>query len=1282
MNRLKKFLAASVLSATLISTTGVSFASAAAMDGDVIKMNGLSSVYYLKGGKRFVFPNEATYSSWYSDNNGGPDWSGIKTVPQNELESYPLGGNVTVRPGTKLIKITTNPTVYAVEPNGTLRSIVSEANAIDLWGPAWAKNVIDVADSFFTNYTQGSALTPGVYPAGSVVNPANSSDLYYWDGANYRKFSNESAFLANGFNFSHVVSTGKSVVANGSAITGAESMLMNTAGGASTGSNTPVGGSGLTVALASNTPVAANVPTGAVQVPFTSFNVTAANDGAVVIRSVTVTRGGLGASTNFSGVYLYDGMNRLTTSRTVNSTSNQATFTGLNYTVPAGQTRTLTVKADMAGTVNNNFFAINAASDIDASGAVVSGSFPMMGNTMVGVAQAVGTITIEKSGSNPLTSPKAGETGAKVAEFKLNMGSEEGTVSALTLYQVGNIANDKLTNFTLKQAGVTLATASMMSGSNVVFNFSTPFKMEKSTTKVFEVYADVNSTARSADTIRFYLDNNADLYAVGKTYGFGLAVTRTAYDNAAADGTDASWSSIEAGQVTISQKGPAVTDYAVQGQDVELLRFDMASQINGEVRSTGITLTAGGTDADEDTNDTGGLVTNGTSVNYTDVKIVDVATGAIVAGPTDLSGVAAGDDDAQTLTFTDIWNIQAGKTRTLKVTADVANFTPHSTETIKATLTAFGSSAIKNLDTNLFVSSSEIVPSGAIIGAAHNVKAGSVTVSLAATPSLQTYINGTAGVAVLGLNIAAGTGKDAKVTSIMTTVTGADSCSTEANCVSSAMLYDGDTLLSTKNISGTTVTFSGLNTTITKGTTKTLTVKTNLIKLSSVGGGTTLSFGIASASDINAQDMEGNSIDPSGTVTGPAHVIASAGSMTGTLAADDAETESQIILAGSSNIVLAKYRLTAATEALKLTKIRIALPDNTAEEISTIALYDGATKLTNDVAVTDGSGADYADFNSFIADFIVPKDASKTLTVKASTGLTSNGASSGTSIVATLDYDTNFEARGINGSDTVDTALGGANIDGRAMIFRKAKLTFTEQALSTTAITNGSENEVYKFSVTADGNDAALKQLVFDVTLTDNVGTNNGQTAGSWKLFKGSTDITSLVDIHNIAGATLESSNTLATGTSKLIVTWSSEDLIAAGGTNPYTLRATLSNYGTGADDDSIRVILNADTAAATSGFNKLVDIDQTVSQGTVALGDGTVTAGQHLGTAAATPTIASTNGNIIWSDYSVVAHDSTLADKTGDGGSDLVAVSTSSADWANGYLLKAMPFAGRTMNN
>jgi len=40
-------------------------AKAAAVAGDLIKINGVSSVYYLAAnGKKYVFPNEATYFSW------------------------------------------------------------------------------------------------------------------------------------------------------------------------------------------------------------------------------------------------------------------------------------------------------------------------------------------------------------------------------------------------------------------------------------------------------------------------------------------------------------------------------------------------------------------------------------------------------------------------------------------------------------------------------------------------------------------------------------------------------------------------------------------------------------------------------------------------------------------------------------------------------------------------------------------------------------------------------------------------------------------------------------------------------------------------------------------------------------------------------------------------------------------------------------------------------------------------------------------------------------------
>jgi len=67
----------------------------AATDGQNITMDSTSAVYYLMGGKRYVYPNQKTWNSWYSD------FSSVVTVSQSEMEGYPLGGNVTYRPGTK-----------------------------------------------------------------------------------------------------------------------------------------------------------------------------------------------------------------------------------------------------------------------------------------------------------------------------------------------------------------------------------------------------------------------------------------------------------------------------------------------------------------------------------------------------------------------------------------------------------------------------------------------------------------------------------------------------------------------------------------------------------------------------------------------------------------------------------------------------------------------------------------------------------------------------------------------------------------------------------------------------------------------------------------------------------------------------------------------------------------------------------------------------------------------------------------------------------------------------
>jgi len=75
-----------------------------------------------------------------------------------DLGKLKIGGNVTYRPGVTMIKINTDPKTYAVSKDGTLRHVTSEDIAIGLYGTNWNKNVHDMPDSFFGNYTIGSAI--------------------------------------------------------------------------------------------------------------------------------------------------------------------------------------------------------------------------------------------------------------------------------------------------------------------------------------------------------------------------------------------------------------------------------------------------------------------------------------------------------------------------------------------------------------------------------------------------------------------------------------------------------------------------------------------------------------------------------------------------------------------------------------------------------------------------------------------------------------------------------------------------------------------------------------------------------------------------------------------------------------------------------------------------------------------------------------------------------------------------------------------------------------------
>ncbi len=135
------------------------------------------AVYYLSSqGKRHAFPNDKVYFTWYEN------FDGVQLVNESQMSQIPLGKNVTYKPGVRMVKFTTDPKVYAVEKNGVLRWVTSEAVAIELYGAAWNTMIDDINDAFHANYRFGADITSSadynaITAEASVTHPSDSLQM-------------------------------------------------------------------------------------------------------------------------------------------------------------------------------------------------------------------------------------------------------------------------------------------------------------------------------------------------------------------------------------------------------------------------------------------------------------------------------------------------------------------------------------------------------------------------------------------------------------------------------------------------------------------------------------------------------------------------------------------------------------------------------------------------------------------------------------------------------------------------------------------------------------------------------------------------------------------------------------------------------------------------------------------------------------------------------------------------------------------------------------------------
>ena len=149
------------------------------MEGRLVKGSS-SEVYFLgSDSKRYLFPNEKIFFSWYKD------FSSVQILTDDELKTAPVGGVVTYKPGARLVKIPSDPKVYAVTGDGELRWVQNEDVAKAIFGDNWAKQVDDVSGTLFADYQLGAVIasaadysapgasseTPTANPPANVVAP-------------------------------------------------------------------------------------------------------------------------------------------------------------------------------------------------------------------------------------------------------------------------------------------------------------------------------------------------------------------------------------------------------------------------------------------------------------------------------------------------------------------------------------------------------------------------------------------------------------------------------------------------------------------------------------------------------------------------------------------------------------------------------------------------------------------------------------------------------------------------------------------------------------------------------------------------------------------------------------------------------------------------------------------------------------------------------------------------------------------------------------------------------
>jgi hypothetical protein len=846
--------------------------------------------------------------------------------------------------------------------------------------------------------------------------------------------------------------------------------------------------------------------------------------GSGTVDQLTITRTGAGEVNDWGNVYLYDGVTRLTSGKSINASTGEATF---NLDLAISGTKDITVVADESASNAGNIhvFEVSEAGDVLIVNGTAGGSYPISGSVMSFSGAAGGSVTVNKTGS--ISNPKVGAKKAEISQFKLTTATEAGWVKRIRMINDGDLTDSKITNVVVETLGGEQVATGAMSGDGYLdLDFGDPgYFIAKGNNKTFQVYADLGG--KRGETIKFYVELvDTDMYIVGDQFGFGMDIINTELYTS---GTSHQLT-LQGGDLTFEFSGPTATNVGTDTEDTHFIDYTAHAARDIELKQHKILLCVDqGGDGVYDAADTD-------FADLEDVKIVDVDSGAILVGAIDgssfvtASASCPGGIDGLTYTSTDAFDLSADVTRNLALTADVttANDADDSAselgdaDIIKIILESYADQAgasgslsvAKYTATNKAVLSAQIIPSGDLTSNEMTISASGLTLGLAGTPATGTYVKGTQDVEVAGFTFKAALASAIKVKKV--TVTGRTGASNGAlnttnmgSLVNSLELYDGDTgaqinatVVSNTLSSDGKMQFDNLNWNIPAGETKTLLIKANL-STNAVPTNDTFSFDIENTTDVTALDansstatVTGSNLNGAATAT-VAITIASGGTMTVSAAPD--APEAHALYWGETGNEVARFRFTSSNEAFFLEKLTFGASSADSGHVTDMGAnvksvtLEYTNKLGNTTTVTQSMTAGASANFGFSGDSrpYVPKGSSIDLKVMVNMkskdeGATSTSAGDATSPVWGMRYhDTynnsqtdGFRAVG-EGSGTVLTggsAGVGNEVDSENMYVYRVYPKFEQVSVA------GGEplgiKDAFKFTITAMG--LTDSKLLFD----------------------------------------------------------------------------------------------------------------------------------------------------------------------------------------------------------